>query len=308
MSLQRLKQILVQDWRLWKEKSLARDFTVGAACMVSAALASAAIEILGSRLPGGVSPLQVVWTRYFTHLLCLVALFGFTRRTELITTHRFRLQAARALTMLGMPIFFMLAARSLPLERIWAINWPAYLLAAFLSAPLLYERATRGQWAVVLICLAGRVLVIGPTLQGFHAADLFALAMGACLGFYLALSRRLREEKILASLFYTAAGVLAPLSLGLPFYWSTPGVRSLLIMVGIGFLGLLFLLLLDYSLERASVTELTSFFLIQPVWLLAIYWAASGARPDTLRLGGSALIIIALSTALILGIRQRVVV
>ncbi len=87
------------------------------------------------------------------------------------------------------------------------------------------------------------------------------------------------EETTAARLFYTALGVWVPLSLGLPWFWRTPTLRDLAVMMSIGVLGYLFLLALDRAVDATPVSGTAPFALAQPIWAVLLRAALHGAVP-----------------------------
>ena len=63
------------------------------------------IESLGAN--AGVSPYQVVWTRYGTHLMAMLLVFGPRHGRRLVVSRRLGPMILRSLCMLGMPICFI---------------------------------------------------------------------------------------------------------------------------------------------------------------------------------------------------------
>jgi drug/metabolite transporter (DMT)-like permease len=255
------------------------------------ALLFALVEALGSRLPGQISAFEIVWARYGIHLLILGAVcvpFGLKR---LVRTARPYLQVGRSLTMLGMPVFFILAAQRMPLSRIWSIFWMTILLAMLLSALFLGERPA---WEAVILAGAGwlgGVLIFRPALTPPGWADVLPAGMALCFSLYLVASRELRAEDIFASLFYTALGVFVPLSLLLPRVWQPLSVRSFLILGLIAFLGLILLYLIDRAAELVPVANLSLLLLTQPLWVVVMELPGGGAQLGLRSLAGSGILL-----------------
>lgn len=228
------------------------------------------IEGLGFFLPDQTSSYQVVWMRYAVHLLFLVVCFGPRYRSRLWRTRRLPLQIGRGFLMFGMPVCFILSVRSISPETTWAIFWLAPLLALALAALLLRETVRRPVWLATAAAYVGVLLVLQPP-PGLHwSGVLLAFGMSMCFVLYLLLSRLLRDEPLLPSLFYTAVGVLIPLSLRLPNFWQPLHWRGALLMALIGLLGLLLLACLDKVLELSEIGAVTPFLLATPIGLAGL--------------------------------------
>lgn len=236
--------------------------------VILAALLWDAIETLGTLIPARISSYEIVLVRYTVHLLFLLIVFGPHRSQALLQTQHPWLQVGRALMMLTMPVCFLLATRYRPLDHIWAFFWLSPALALLLTFFFLREKTGMGTWLATFLASLGIFLMIRPAAVDLNWGDLPVLGMALSFSLYLLGSRYLRSEHILASLFYTAAGVALPLSLGLPGFWVTPSPRCLLGMVAIGLLGLGLLFLLDRAVEIAPLSLLAPYLLIEPVFYL----------------------------------------
>ena len=229
----------------------------------------AAIEIIGVFLPDNLSPYQVVWMRYAVHLLALTVVFGPRYRSRLWRTPRPLLQLGRGLLMLGMPVCYILGVRQLPPASVWAIFWCAPLLALALAALWLREKVRWPAWLAAAGAYGGVLLLLQPPAIALSAALVLPLGMALCFALYLFASRALRKDSLLASLFYTAVGVLIPLSVRLPHFWRPLSWVGGLEMAAIGLLGLLLLCCLDKALELAAISQVAPVLLAAPLWLTA---------------------------------------
>ena len=122
------------------------------------------------------------------------------------------------------------------------------------------------------------------------------------MSLYLVLTRLLRDESTLTNLVFTAAVVLAPLSLVLPDVWRTPSVRSLALMATIGLLGLGVLYALDRALELAPTSVVAPALYAQPVFAVVLATAAGELHLGRAAELGSVLVV-AVYAVLFMGIR-----
>jgi drug/metabolite transporter (DMT)-like permease len=228
------------------------------------------VELLARFLSRPYSPFEIVWMRYGTHLLLMLALWAPGGPGRLVRTRRPGLHVARGLMMLGMPAFFIFSIGRLSLDSIMSLFWIAPLLAMLLGVLLLGERVGGRQWMVVTIAWLGVLVMLGPFALTRSRAGILPLLMAGCFALYLVLTRYLRDETAASRLFYTALVVWASLSPFVPLFWKTPTLRDLGIMMSIGILGFVFLLGLDHALDAVPVSRLAPFTLAQPIWTLAI--------------------------------------
>lgn len=259
----------------------------------------AVVEALGATVSDDYSALQVVWTRYAVHLLVLLALVGPRRGVALPVTPRMRLQVARGLLMLLMPACFLLGLVLGDMEDVLAVFWITPLMTMALAVWLLHEQVEIWVWPAALVGWGGAVLVDRP--DGFPAGPevLPALGMALCLSLYLVLTVRLRDEPVATSLFYTAACVLLPLTLAIPFIWHTPTSRTLALMSLIGVLGLALLYAMERALDDAPVSAIAPLWYVQPVVILILTILTGEVVPGRSALLGTALIVLLSTTLLV---------
>jgi drug/metabolite transporter (DMT)-like permease len=277
---------------------LVRTRLKGIGYMCLAMVFWAVVESMARYLSRPYSSYQVVWTRYTTHLIFMLIVFGPRYRKRLVATPRFGWQIGRALMMLGMPACFVLAAGRMPHNAVMAVFLIAPLVIMVLAAPWLHERVGGAYWLFTLVAFGGMLVLLQPTgltLTG----TLLAFGMALCFALYLLLSRRLRNESIVTGLFYTALGVWAPLSVGLPFFWRTPTLPDLAIMAAIGLLGLGALYTLDRAVELMPAMRAAPFIYLLPILLMAggvLAGVMPGALLGSAIILGSGLVFVLLNT------------
>jgi drug/metabolite transporter (DMT)-like permease len=229
--------------------------------------------------------------RYATHLLFMMAVWGPRYKTNLVRTPRWGLQLLRALLMLGMPFFFITAIHRMPLDDVLAVFWVAPLMIMGLALLLLGEAARPSQWLVAIACFIGVLMTLQPGSEIWGLRIILPLGMAACYSLYLVMTRMLRHENTLTSLFYTAGGVLVPLSLGLPLFWQDLSLRAGLVMACIGLLGLLALYALDKALEIAPASAMAPLAYMQQIWSILLTTVLLGYLPHAFIILGMIIVI-----------------
>lgn len=234
--------------------------------MCLSALCFAAIELIGQHMVRGVSAYEVIWSRYGVHLLFMGLILGPRYKTRLIWTNHLKLQIARALCMLGMPVCYIVAAQVMPVHDVWAVYWLAPIIGIVLSSLMLGEYAGWKRWFANGIGFVGVLLILRPDRGGVSLAALLPIGMGLCFSLHLTLSRMLRMEHPLVSLFYTALGVFVPLTFMMPFVWQPPSLTSWLGIVLIGLIGTLGLYAFARSAELVPLPVVLVFAYTETVW------------------------------------------
>lgn len=258
--------------------------------MILSAVCFSVVELTGTQLVRDVSPYQLVWTRYAVHLLFMVVVLGPRYKTRLVRTARLRLQITRSLTMLGMPLSFIIAVTAMPANDVWSVYWLSPLIALGFSVLILREAAGRLFWAIGGLGFGAMLLIFRIDSGALSLASLFAVSMGACLSLHLTLSRILREDHPLTSLFHTALWVFISLSFVMPFVWKPPSLTSLVGMVIIGLVGALGLYALARSGELVPLPIVASFAYSEALWTLLLNLILFGILPGIRTIVGVAVI------------------
>jgi drug/metabolite transporter (DMT)-like permease len=259
------------------------------------------VELLGAALSQPYSPFEIVWCRYGVHLAFMLLVWGRHDPLRLLRTDRPVAQLGRSLLMVAMPTGWILAlhhgaAPNLLLATLGLVP----LLTLVLGALINRESAPPATWPAAVAVLVGTALVTQPAAPDLPAAT-GALTGAASLALYLAVSRRLRAEDIQVSLFYTALGVFAVLSLEMPRVWIQPSLRDLGLLICIGLVGWVVLFALDRAADVAppaapapilGLIPLISCLVAQTAahaWPGHRFWAGAllmgGAVSNTWRLG-----------------------
>jgi drug/metabolite transporter (DMT)-like permease len=93
--------------------------------------------------------------RYGTHLLLMLVLWTPDGPGRLVRTRRPFLHVIRALTMLGMPAFFIFAIARMSVGTVMSLFWIAPLLAMLVATVWLGDRVGGRQWIAAAAAYAG---------------------------------------------------------------------------------------------------------------------------------------------------------
>lgn len=130
-----------------------------------------------SKFLGGLYPIvMVVWARYLVHTLLMAGIFLPKAGMAVLRTRRPLLQTLRALSLLSTSLLFTAGLQYLPLAEATSVNFLAPVLVTALSAPLLKERVSLGQWVAVVMGFIGVLVVVHPGGAMFTPAILFPWA------------------------------------------------------------------------------------------------------------------------------------
>lgn len=204
--------------------------------------------------------LLVVWLRYLSQNLLMLALFAPRMGWSLVRTQRPWLQLARGISLVAVTLLFYSALRHIPLGEATAVIFLAPLVVIVLSATVLKEHISRGLWLSVGCGLFGVLLIVRPGGALFTPASLLPLGAAFCFGFYQLLTRRLSgTDHPATSNFLSALVGTLSMTVLLPWTWQTPSLLDALLMALLGATALAGHMLLTHAYRFASAASLAPF-------------------------------------------------
>ncbi|MGG5812458.1 DMT family transporter [Falsiroseomonas sp. CW058] len=210
-----------------------------------------------------------------------------------------RLQAARAVVMLGSATFFFLAFSRLPLAEGYLVFFTSPFIVLVFSALFLREPPPAAAWVWCGVGFAGVAVGLAPSLlSGGTGAPLmgyvFALCGTLCYSAVFVLNRSLRHEGGIARVLVWPAllGLAVMLPLGLAD-WRAPSAFALGQMVVNGFIVAAATVCLAEAFRHAAASRLAPFGYSGLVWSLAFDLGIWGHAPGGAMLAGAAVVIFA---------------
>ncbi len=234
--------------------------------------------------------LQIVWARYFFHILILGFMLA-PRLPRMLRTQRLGLQVVRSIFLLGATGFFFSAISFMPLASASAIMFVSPLLVTALSMPLLGEKVGPHRWASVVVGFIGAIVIIRPGSEAMDPAALLALGAACSYSLYQITTRRLAGvDAPLTTLAYSASVGALVSSLGVPLVWVTPGLADWAGLVMLGVLGGIGHFTLIKSFENAPAATVTPFGYTSLIWATLFGFAVFGDLPDSWTVVGALII------------------
>lgn len=133
---------------------------------------------------------EIVFVRYFVHVVLIIALFLPIQR-NLFVTNNWKLEVLRGLCLLGVTVGNFLAMRFLPLTVTGALMFTMPLMVTALSGPFLGEKVGWRRWAAVGVGFIGILIIVRPGTEAFHPASLLCLFGALCAAFFSIITRKL---------------------------------------------------------------------------------------------------------------------
>ena len=234
---------------------------------------------------------QVMWARFFFHLLLAMAIMGPGLLAGL-RSGRWHLQVARSLLILLTTSLFFTGLQTVPLATASAILFLTPLIVTLLSIPLLGEKVGVRRLAGVLVGFAGALVIVRP---GFDAASVgMLLVIGASItnSFYQLVTRQVRHyDSANTTLFYTAIAGTVVFSTIAPMDWRPPGGFDWLLFVAMGIFGGLSQLCLIRAFRLAPAAVVSPFSYVGLIWATIFGFIVFLDLPDVWTISGAALIV-----------------
>lgn len=279
--------------------------TLGILLILASGLLLASQDALSKSLTAVYPVLLVVWLRYLSQSVLMLALFAPRMGLNLLRTQRPWLQLVRGLSLVAITLLFYSALRFIPLGEATAVIFLAPLVVIVLSATWLKEHISRGLWLSVGVGLLGVLLIVRPGGALFTPAILLPLGAAFCFGLYQLLTRRLSatDHPATSNLLSALVGTLS-VSVLLPWFWQTPSLVDGLLMATLGATAMTGHMLLTHAYRFGSAASLAPFTYVQIVTATLLGMLFFDHTPDLWAILGMAVIILS-GAALAWGQRAR---
>lgn len=234
---------------------------------------------------------QVVWGRYFFHML-LLSLFLAPRLRTLLVTESLTLQLARSGLLLLTTGLFFTGLRQVPLAQASVIMYVTPLLVTALAMPILKEHVGPRRWASVAVGFIGALIIIRPGTDFFQLATLWPLGAATSYAFYQIFTRHLgHQDSVMTTLVYTAMVGAVLMSIAVPFYWSPLSPFEWQLMIASGVFGGIGHFALISAFRAAPASVVTPFMYSNLVLATGYGFFLFDELPDTWTIVGATVII-----------------
>ncbi len=234
---------------------------------------------------------QVIWARFFFHLIFVVMLMG-PQIARQIKSQSLLHQCLRSFFMFTTTILFFVGISFLPLATAATIMFMSPVILTILSIPLLGEKVGLRRWIGIAIGFAGALVVMRPDSEGLQLSMLVVLAAAFTNALYQVYTRKLgTRDSPMTSLFYT--GILGALvtTMVAPFYWQPVVAFDWLLFIFAGIAGGIAHLCLIRTFRHAPASVVAPFSYSSLLWATLFGFVLFGDLPDGWTLGGAALIV-----------------
>lgn len=212
-----------------------------------------------------------------------------------LRTQRIKAHAGRALVGSTNMVFNFGAAMLLPLAESTVLGFTTPLFAVLIAGLVLRHHVGPWRWTAVLLGFLGVLVIAQPGAEPISA---LGAACGLTAGFLIAvINFQIRDlgrtEEAICTVFWF--GLFGSLMTGavMPFFATSHTPGQWLLLLSIGFTGMIAQLLLSASLRNASVASLVAVDYTALIWATAYGWLVWDKLPPATTLLGAPLIIAA---------------
>ncbi|MDF1731259.1 MAG: DMT family transporter [Minwuia sp.] len=212
---------------------------------------------------------QVIWARYFFHVLLIVLMFP-RRIGSLFKTKRLGLQITRSVVVFAATAFGFTSLSIMPMAEVSAIGYVAPLMVTIMSFLILKERVGPRRLLAVGIGFVGVIAILRPDQANFSLWSLLPLAMATCYATFMVMTRLIRgAAPPINSLFYTAIVGAVVATIPLPFIWQNPEPLHWLMFAGMGLIGGTGHFLMIKAFEQTEASMIAPFVYTELLWSIA---------------------------------------
>lgn len=240
----------------------------------------------------GLPVLQVVLVRYGGHLLLALAVGLAQEGRSVFRSAAPRLQALRALMLIGSTVSNFFALSYLPLTVTTTILFAGPMLVTLLAIPMLGEMVGPHRIGAVVVGFLGVLVVMQPWGAAFHWAMLGPLVAVVASSFYYILTRKLAgvDSNATGQIWLSGVATLALAPFGLAV-WGWPDQGAVwVMMVVIGLFGALGHMCVISAHRLADASVLAPVNYIQLVLAAVASFLVFGTWPTVWTLAGGMVI------------------
>lgn len=238
-----------------------------------------------------VPALHIVWLRYTTSGLILLAIVAWPGTRISLRTRRPGLQLLRGIGLIGSSVLFVSSLKYLKIADATATSFVAPLFVTALSIPFLGEKVGWRRWLATVIGLMGVLIVVRPGGSGFQPASLLPVFSSLSWAFSLIVTRLMSgtENPVATITWSTLFGALVS-TLLLPLHWVEPSLTIAWVGLFIGAVSTAGHWLVIVAFRFAAASLLAPFSYIQLFWASLFGFLLFATLPDLWTWVGAAVI------------------
>ena len=251
------------------------------------------MDSIGKYLADYCSVIQIVWGRYFFHILFMFLIFFFIKK-KINFGKNIKIQIYRSLLLICCTVLTYISVRYNELINFYIILCSTPLIASFFSFIFLKEKVTKFGFTLIFLSFATIVYSLDPSGSFNTYVIIFPFITAVAFAMYQLFTKIVAKDKeAFVALFYTSAIGSVIFSILAYLYW-TPieSNKAWLILIFLGFIGFLSHYLFAVALQTFNLYHVTNFQYTQLIWASLINYFIFGDTVSDKKIIGIIFIII----------------
>ena len=265
-----------------------KKYIYGILLAVLAALFSTLLGVFVKGIGNDFNPLSVIWYRDIVSIFFLIPLMYKDKDFTFRIKSPFILFSRITTGLICMGTYFW-ACELIPITNAVLLLNTSPIFVPILLFILIKRKTNKKVIAAIIISFIGMAIVINPNPASFSLFSIIGLISGISLAFNVILSRIYvtrpghSVNSLLFWYFLVCIIVATPV---VYFDWVTPTIIQLLLLIGTGFVGILYQLASNNSLKYISARVAACLSYLGIIWAGLFGWAFWGDLPTTLTVIG----------------------
>jgi len=239
------------------------------------------------------SVIQIVWGRYFFHILFMGLIFFFLKK-EINFKKNVKIQILRSIFLICATVLTYVSVRYNELINFYIIFFSTPLIASIFSLIFLRENVSKVGFLLIFLSFASIIFSLEPTETFVTYVIVFPFLTAIAFALYQLFTKVVaKDREPFVALFYTSIiGSILFSILAFIFWTPINSIQIWLILICLGFIGFLSHYLFAIALQTLNLYQVTNFQYTQLIWASLINYFIFGDIVGEKKLIGIFLIII----------------
>lgn len=276
--------------------SARRSHTVAVGLIALAVACFAVLDMCAKLLvTTGYPAEQVVFARYASNALILLAFVNPITRPEAFISRKPVLQAVRGTLLVGSSLLNFIALKYLQLAETTAIMFASPFITAILAGVFFRQWLGPWRWVIIACGFLGVLVVVRPGFDGLHWAAGLSLVGAACYSVYNLMTRSLAAHDSSVTTItlgsFIGAAVALPLALAMGDLIWPRSTFDFMLMMATGAMGLVGHWFVVLAHRRARAQDIAPFSYTQIIWMILLGYLVFGETPGLFTLVGAGIVV-----------------
>ena len=239
------------------------------------------------------SVIQIVWGRYFFHILFMGLIFFFLKK-KINFSKNIKIQLLRSIFLICATVLTYISVRYNELINFYIIFFSTPLIASFFSLIFLKEKISKFGFLLIFLSFASIIYSLEPTENFVTYVIVFPFLTAIAFALYQLFTKVVaKDREPFVALFYTSIiGSIIFSVLAFIFWTPINSTMAWLILIILGFIGFLSHYLFAVALQTLNLYQVTNFQYTQLIWASLINYFIFGDIVGEKKIIGIFLIII----------------